>query len=385
MKWFPAKETLFSRPLIIIESDDWGRVGVRDREGADELRAKGLSLGERPYDFYTLETAEGVSALHQTLLRHRDSIGRPACVVMNFVVANLDFEKIQAEGFRKLFFQPLAAGLPGKWTRPGLFDAYRRGISDGTFYPALHGTSHFCRPAVEAALKKAGPEAAQLQTLWQSQAPYIYWRMPWVGYEYWNPGENQFLDAAEQETLIAESVELFRKMFGTSPLSACAPGYRANHDTERGMEKCGIRIIQNGSGGSAPIHMLPIHMDREEVLHLYRNVDFEPATAGSTFSLAECFHRAQRKLDHGEPAIVSVHAINFHNSLRDFATPTLTLLDEFLTLLEAEYPDLLYLNDADLYRLISCGSYDGLPDSARVIVRQQSDRALFSAVLGARA
>ena len=40
----------FSRPLVLLQSDDWGRVGVRDAEGQEELRAAGLSLGERPYD-----------------------------------------------------------------------------------------------------------------------------------------------------------------------------------------------------------------------------------------------------------------------------------------------------------------------------------------------
>jgi len=45
----------FDRPLVLLQSDDWGRAGVRDREGWDELRAAGLNLGEKPYDFYSLE------------------------------------------------------------------------------------------------------------------------------------------------------------------------------------------------------------------------------------------------------------------------------------------------------------------------------------------
>jgi len=53
----------FDRPLVLLQSDDWGRAGVRDREGWDELRAAGLNLGEKPYDFYSLETAEDVHAL----------------------------------------------------------------------------------------------------------------------------------------------------------------------------------------------------------------------------------------------------------------------------------------------------------------------------------
>ena len=32
-------------------------------------------------------------ALRDMLKRHRDATGRPACMVMNFLLANLDFQK----------------------------------------------------------------------------------------------------------------------------------------------------------------------------------------------------------------------------------------------------------------------------------------------------
>ena len=89
----PVQALSFSRPLVLLQSDDWGRVGVRDREGYEQLRASGIHLGENPYDYYSLETAEDVIALRDLLKRHRDSTGRPACLVMNFLLANLDFQK----------------------------------------------------------------------------------------------------------------------------------------------------------------------------------------------------------------------------------------------------------------------------------------------------
>src|SRR5882724_6345176 len=73
----PAKRLSFSRPLVLLQSEDWGRVGVRDREGYEQLRASGVHLGENPYDYYSLETAEDVMALRDLLKRHRDSTGRP--------------------------------------------------------------------------------------------------------------------------------------------------------------------------------------------------------------------------------------------------------------------------------------------------------------------
>src|SRR6202142_4561600 len=152
----PAKGLSFSRPLVVLQSDDWGRVGVRDREGYEQLRASGIRLGENPYDYYSLETAEDVIALRDLLKRHRDSTGRPACLVMNFLLANLDFQRTADAGFKDIHLMPLSQGLPGAWKRPGPFEAYRQGISDDVFYPALHGLAHFHEFTLHRALSLPG-------------------------------------------------------------------------------------------------------------------------------------------------------------------------------------------------------------------------------------
>ena len=138
------------------------------------------------------------------------------------------------------------------------------------FYPALHGLTHFCRLAVERALTLPGDRNNLLHTLWKAETPYIYWRMPWIGYEYSNPEKPQagFLDAEAQNSLIAEAAREFKKFFAMPPLSACAPGYRANDDTHRAWAQCGVRVAQNGSGGA-----LPPHMDEWEMLNLHRTID----------------------------------------------------------------------------------------------------------------
>ncbi len=136
-----------SRPVVLFHSDDWGLAGIRDREGFEDLKAAGLDLGERPYDFYSLETAEDLHALYEVLLRHRDSAGRPPCMVFNFILANVDFPRVIEAGFRRLSMVSLHEGLPGNWRRPGLLEAYEKGIKEGLVYPALHGVTHFCRRA----------------------------------------------------------------------------------------------------------------------------------------------------------------------------------------------------------------------------------------------
>jgi hypothetical protein len=350
----PLQGFHFDRPLVVFQSDDWARAGLRDREGWDELRAAGVNLGAQPYDFYTLENAEDVSALSQLLKRHRDAIGRPACIGMNFLTGNLDFGKMASEDFRRIYLRPLTDGLPEKWQRPGLFEAYRDGVDAGVFWPALHGHSHFCQPAVEREVVKQTERGSLITNFWRTGTPYIHWRMPWVGYEYWDPeqaDDARFLSSEMQLAAIGTAVGHFASFFSTLPKSACAPGYRANEHTHRAWAHFGVRIAQNGPGASRPPHL-----DKYGLLHLYRTVSFEPATSGE-FSLEASIQAAKASFDRGIPAVVSVHSINFHSSVKDFRSRTLDLLDQFLTALEGSHRDLLYVHDGDVYDLVQSGRY----------------------------
>jgi len=359
--WQAARRVLpvvgfrFDRPLLLLQSDDWGRAGLRDHEGCEALRAAGINLGERPYDFYTLETAADVHAVRDLLTQHRDSTGRAAVLGMNFIVSNLDLPKMKIAGFQRVQQQLLADGLPSGWSRDGLVDAYRDGIQQGVFSPALHGTTHFCLPAVERSLAAGGERARLLRTLWEAGTPYIHWRMPWIGYEYWDPeqpADQRFLPRPLQQSYIGAAVGAFVKMFSRLPRSACAPGYRADASTHKSWAHHGIHVAQNGPGAPAPPRI-----DNDGLLQVSRTIEFEPAVDPG-FAVNAALAAADRCFALGLPAVVSVHSINFHSTVRDFRSPTLGALHEFLLALRARHPDLLYLDDNDLYQLVQHGSFE---------------------------
>jgi len=352
---------------VILHSDDWGRVGVRDSEGFEWLRARGLRLGEHPYDLYSLETADDVKALASLLMRHRDSSGRSPCMVMNFCTANLDFNKMRQQSFSKIESLPFAQGLPGNWSRPGLIEGYRSGVQKGVFYPALHGLHHFSPGAVENALAENKERAKLLHLLWEAETPSIFWRMPWIGYEYWSPEKPHagFLSIARQRNLIQQASENFSALFGAKAFSACAPGYRANHDTHQCWRDAGIRVAQSGTGSGlkAP------HVDELGILHVYRNINFEPSQREQDndryLKIAEtCF-------SHGIPVVISIHSINFHSSLKDFRTSSLAALDSLLSDLEVKFPELLYVHDQDLHAIVTEGTFRSRHEKITVSATQR--------------
>jgi len=127
-------------------------------------------------------------------------------------------------------------------------------------------------------------------------------------------------------------------------------------------------VAQNGSGGA-----LPPHMDQWEMLNLHRNIDVEPFERG--LPLEKYVQLAERCFERGIPAIVSVHSINFHSSLKDFRGPALRVLDEFLTALEAKHPNLLYVHDRNLYELVTRGKFKGPRGPVSVDVKYWDETA----------
>ena len=352
---FPVKASRFSRPLVLFHSDDWGLAGIRDRQGFEELKGAGLDLGERPYDFYSLETAEDLRALYDVLRRHRDSAGRPPCMVFNFVLSNVDFLRVMESGFRRLPMVSLDGGLPGNWRRPGLLAAYEEGIREGFLYPALHGVTHFCQRAAKRVMGGGDERASLLRRLHRAHTPMIPGRTPWLGFEYRDEpsaGGDGWLDFSEQRNLIQEGKNLFQRTFGKAPLSACAPGYRANKDTLRGWAEAGIRVVQEGPGfARAP------YFDSHGLLHLCRNIPFEPALDAKGSIEGKILKKAEEAFQEGWPAVLCMHSINFHSTLKNHRDMTLEKLDRFLTLLESRFGDLLYLHDLDLWQILHEGRF----------------------------
>ena len=351
----PIKGFQVKRPVVLFHSDDWGLVGVRDREGWEELQAAGLDLGRNPYDFYSLETARDVEELCAVLGRHRDSIGRPPCFSFNFVVANVDFARVVESDFARLKFMPLDEGWPGRWRRPGLLEAYAAGIQKGLIYPAFHGLTHFSREAVAGRIQARNESGSFLRILFSADTPLLHGKIHHPTYEYWLESEGQgkeWLEGEAQRKCVEEGIRLFGRIFGEKALSACAPGYRANGDTHQAWAENGVRVAQQGPG-----YKLAPHFDESGLFFLYRNIPFEPALDPVKYGEAFALERAEENQRGGRPLVVCTHAVNFHSTLKNYRDLTLERLDRFLEGLESRYPDLLYLQDADLLHIVRTGGY----------------------------
>ena len=262
--------------------------------------------------------------------------------------------------WRKAF---LSTGIaPASWRR------IARGSPQAVFYPALHGTTHFCCKAIERNLDAAGRSADLLRTL-EGRHPlhplaHAVDRIRVLGC-----GEIRgctiLLGGASagadwsRGRMVCQTVFNFAQISLRSGLSR-RRRYAIGHGRSMG---CGWR--RTGLGA-----LIPPHFDRHSVLQVCRTVEFEPATNPSC-SVDVCVAQAESCFQRGLPAIVSLHSINFHSTVRDFRSRTLRLLDEFLSALESRHADLLYLHDEDLYEIVSKETYRAADGKARVNVSRR--------------
>ena len=256
------------RPVILIQSDDWGRVGAPSVAVIDDLRSRHPRIGKSAWDFYGLETEEDLQKLGDTLAALRDADGRSACMTANFIMANADLGRMRSDGYKQLHLIDIADGFPPPWTE-NLLSAYRLAITRGVFYPGLHGLTHFNIDALLDALTDTSSRGDLARDLTDRDVPYLASLTPEYNFALARrvPDE-RFMNEDEQARWIEAGVRSFVQAFGFAPRTACAPGYRANSTTYRLWAKSGVETAQITGVGAL--------LQLEGVDLIQRNVFFEP-------------------------------------------------------------------------------------------------------------
>lgn len=356
---FPAPE----RPVVLIQSDDWGRVGIPTKDCIDTMRARGLDVGRSCWDFYGLETEEDLLELGSCLEGIRDRDGSPACITANFVMANADLRRMRECGYREFIWKSIDAGFPEPWTER-LADNYRDLVKRGVFYPGLHGFTHFNIPALLDVLQESSAGGEMARQLAHSDIPYMASLTPQFNFALLDgrTGDGRLLPIEVQVEWLRKGIGLFQNTFGFAPVTFCAPGYRADQHTRREAARSGIRVMQVAG------RQIPMICDG--YLLLVRNLAFEPALDGCA-NMPDLIRSARKAVAAGVPIIVCSHSINYVSRFNDKAQFSRSLLKELLERLRDEFPDLRFSNDARFeYEMrTSVQASSNRPDTAQVAAR----------------
>jgi hypothetical protein len=265
-------------PVVVIESDDWG---LERRPCSHILKTWG-----EPSEWSEEETGtvEDLERLYRVLERHKDSLGRTACVTANVVLSNPDFDRVIANGYAQYHYLVADACVLSK---------LREGMARALVLPQHHGMYHFNPNAWLRDLQADIPGARELAIQrchgglallrgqgWRYHSEYIDW---WT---------SRTVDGQE----VRSGLRLFEELFGFRSVSTIAPHYILPSESAVELAKAGIqyvqgmgyRILRGKSGAYIVGHSLGERL-QPGPLCLIRTVKFEPRPRGLTRVLGKQF------------------------------------------------------------------------------------------------
>jgi len=278
-------EPVLSRPVLILESDDWGAGPV--------------------------EQGEALDAIARLLSGYTDSDGRRPVMTLGVILATADGEKIGTSG--SYHRQRLSVQTHGSF-----LDAINKGVESGVFALQLHGMEHFWPPALLAAAK-----IDESANAWLRRAPKA------LTEELPSPLQSRWVDAstlparplrrADVEEAVRDEVAEFRRVFSCSPRVVVPPTFVWTEDVEQAWSGEGIRVVvtpgwryeTRDATGQPAAAGKPIYNGKSGnygIVYVVRNSYFEPAL-GHTASRAQS--ALASKIELGQPALFEIHRFNF--------------------------------------------------------------------------
>ena len=187
-KYLRRCEIDFKRfPVAVLESDDWG-----------------CCTGN-------LETPADLEQIYRLLESICGTDSLPVILTAFTCMGNPDFEAIEKNGFTRYEDIAIDKGFPKPWNGKGTVAKYLDGMKRGVWHPEYHALLHHVSPRLWLHLLKGKGQAAEIA---QERFSRQYFAQPSHLPEY------QGFTVAEQQAMIQEGFERFRRTFGFSPRAA---------------------------------------------------------------------------------------------------------------------------------------------------------------------
>lgn len=279
------REPVLRRPVLILESDDWGP--------GDESHARALQR------------------LAEMLSGYRDRDGRHPVTTLGVVLALADTARIRETGITGYFRTGLAEHCAVR-------DAMRAGVARGVFALQLHGLEHYWAPTLLALARRDPQVKAWLTT----EGPPRTETLPSALQSRWIDAvelPSRPLPDAEIAAAVSEEVRAFRETFDAAPAVVVPPTFVWTPAVERAWARHGVSYVvtpgrrygaRDQSGKPVAEGGLIVNGMRggPGVMYLVRDDYFEPARGHTA---ARGLRALAVKTALGRPALLEMHRFNF--------------------------------------------------------------------------
>lgn len=355
-----------NRKILVIESDDWGSVRIKDKAAYTALQRKGLNVDRIHYDsLESLESNEDLERLFDLLLSIKDVHGNNLKLTPMCIMGNPDFEKINASDYQQYFFQPLAETITEYPGSDRLLELWNKGVDLNVFVPEIHGREHInVRRYMRILQVHEGKEGLRFALEHHSVGPSAFKSVVYPNYlGALHPEAKDEIDELHQ--YIRDAGALFKQYLGYAPRTFIAPNAEEPKELESSLQQIGVtyltrskkRVYPLGDGQFAKEWNFIGGKNELGQTYLNRNAFFEPVCFGElehiTDWVASCLKEMEIAFRWKKPAVISSHRVNFVGSINpDNRDKGLRSLQELLSKALKIWPNLEFMTSAELGREI---------------------------------
>ena len=302
----------------------------------------------------TIERAADFAPLFEVLNSVKDKNGNPGVITPFMNLANPNYEKIEADGFKTYHSEPLYETHARYGEAREVKEMFRQGIEAGVFLPQFHGREHLSVPLWMRALKEGEPTTVKgFKRQYYSVLPDPSFNNVAKGFRsafYFESTD----DLPYMEHSIKDGVAIFKEYFGRKPTVFDPPNGVFTPALEHviaqeGMMSIGTQYNRNepdGQGGYAIGKYTFGQRNAHGQIYYIRNCQFEP---WSPSNAEYCMSMIAAAFQWGRPAIISNHRATFAGGIMpENRTSGLAELKKLLTSVKKRWPDVEFMSSGDL-------------------------------------
>ncbi len=353
-----------NRKIVVFESDDWGSIRMSSKESYQKLLDKGYPVDYCAYSSNdALESNEDVHYLAEVLLEVKDKNGNPACITLNMLSANPDYDKIKQNNFQEYYWEPFAKTLSDYPSHHNVMQLYKEGVRSKVFRPQLHGREHINVSRWFDALQKGEQrslDAFENRTISLPKVKKTNGRKDFMD----SFGLQVETSSDSYEQILLDAADVFNKTWGFSSSTFMAPCYTWHPELEHHLKDVGVEALQGTYVQRIPDETKKIKVRRKyhfmgqknklQQRYLIRNVFFEPTEFKSNFNIEDTLRDIQKAFKFRTPAIIQTHRLNYIGFINQENRDTnLKGLQNLLQQIVKLYPDVEFMSSDQLVDIMN--------------------------------
>lgn len=345
------------RRIIVFESDDWGSIRMPSKKAFNNLLEAGIRVDMSLFNrFDSLESNSDLIGLYEIIYGFKDKNGNHPAFTAVCVIANPDFEKIKASGFKEYFYEPFSETLKRYPVHNQVLNLWKEGAEKRLFVPQFHGREHL---NVQRWMRDL--QAGNVHTLlgfenhlWGITSDKIA-KGYQAAFDLDSPEDLPYL-----HSVLNEGINVFEQLMGYKPEFFVPPNGPFNLSLEKTLQDKGIKYIMLEKLQQEPlgndkykIHIRWLGMKNKfGQIILSRNGEFEPSAGGKDW-VGSCLKDIEIAFRMKKPATISTHRVNYVGFLEPSnRDQSLKLLKELLSKILKQWPDVEFMTSSELGSLI---------------------------------